>query len=161
MNMATTITVEVSYGQLAICASVLLQPFNDWTDKHVAQGFAWRPGSVSFRTMVEVGAHSVEIELAEHVGALHPDVVRAIEVPFEVPADGAIEIGSISHMVPLTMPVGTYLLRCEFLQRTSVLGERVRLVFATKDALHFAIARADDSLSSDGELLTTAQAAPG
>ncbi|ALV28013.1 competence protein ComJ [Pannonibacter phragmitetus] len=98
------IRFEVSYRQLSVFASSLSQPFNDWTDQHVAQGFAWRPGSVSFRTMSEVGTHIVDVEVVDRLNAVHPDTLRAIEVPFEVPPDGEIEIGSISETVPLTLP---------------------------------------------------------
>jgi hypothetical protein len=158
--MATTVGLEVSYGQLAVFAGSLQQPFNDWTDQHVSQGFAWRPGSVSFRSMVEAGRHSIEIDVANHLGAVHPDAVRVIEVPFGVPADGAVEIGSIAETVPLSLPAGTFLLRCEFLQPAGGACERVRLTFARKDAPRFAIVRADPELSVDGDLLTTAQPAP-
>ena len=159
--MTRTISFEVSYGQLAIFASALKQPFNDWTDQHVAQGFAWRPGSVSFRAMVESGPHSVEIVITDHLGTIHPDAVRAVEVPFEVPADGAIEVGSITETVRLSLPAGSFLLRCEFLEPAGPDGERLRLIFARKDAPRFALARADAALSSVGELLTAAEAAPG
>jgi hypothetical protein len=70
--MATTVGLQVSCGQLAVFASSLKQPFNDWSDQHVSQGFAWRPGSVSFRSVVEAGRHSIEIDEANHVGAVHP-----------------------------------------------------------------------------------------
>jgi Competence protein J (ComJ) len=153
--MLATISVNVSYGQLAIFVSTLTQPFNDWTDRHVAQGFAWRPGSVSFRTLVEAGQHLVEIMFTNHVGAIHPNAARVIDVPFDIPSDGAIEIGSISETVPLSLPTGSFLLRCEFLQT----GERVRLTFAEKDAPHFDVVLADSDLSINGELLTTAVAA--
>lgn len=156
--MTTTINFEVSYGQLAVFVTTLKQPFNDWTDRHVAQGFAWRHGSVSFRPLVECGPHLAEIEIVDHMRPLHPDTVRAIEVPFDIPADGAIEIGSITETIPLSLPAGSFLLRCEFLQSGDVSQGRVRLTF-TKDKQRFAIVRADDQLSSDGELLTTAQAA--
>lgn len=159
--MATTVDLEVSYGQLAVFASSLKQPFNDWTDQHVSQGFAWRPGSVSFRSMVEAGRHSIEIDVANHVGAVHADAVRVVEVPFEIPADGAVEVGSIAETVPLSLPAGSFLLRCEFLQPAGAAGERVRLTFAKKDAPRFAVVRADPELSASGELLTTAQPAPG
>jgi len=158
---STTVNVEVAYGQIAIFTRALQQPFNDWTDRHVAQGFAWRPGSVSFRTIVEAGRHSVEINVTEHVGPISVGAVRAIEVPFEVPADGAIEVGSISDSVPLSLPAGVFLLRCEFLRPSHSGAERVRLVFGMKDASHFAIVRADESLNADGELLMTAPAALG
>lgn len=159
--MATTIRFEVSYSQLSIFTSSLQQPFNDWVDRHVAQGFAWRPGSVSFRSMVEAGQHSVEVNIADHAGALHPEAVRAVEVPFDVPADGSIEVGSIAETVPMSLPAGSYLLRCEFLQPAGTDGERVRLTFSRKDAPRFAVVRADSELLIDGELLTTAQPAAG
>ena len=159
--MASTVKVDVSYSQLAVYASALQQPFNDWTDRHVAQGFAWRLGSVSFRTMVEDGSHLVEIDITDHVGAIHPDAVRVIDTPFEVPEDGKIEIGSIYDAVTLSLPAGSFLLRCEFLQTAGGDGERVHLTFARKDAPRFAVVRADESLSTNGELLTTAHAAPG
>lgn len=157
--MASTVTLDVSHSQLAVFASSLQYPFNDWTDKHVAQGFAWRPGSVSFLTLVESGRHSIELKISEHIGALHHDAVRAIEVPFEVPADGAIEVSSISSSAPLLLRPGRLLLRCEFLKHTDGTSERVRLVFATRDRDRFAIVRADKSLSTNSELLKTAEAA--
>jgi len=159
--MATTIGCDVLYGQLAVFASSLKQPFNDWTDRHVLQGFAWRPGSVSFRSMVESGQHSIEVDVANHVGAVHPDAARVLEVPFVVPADGAVDVGSIAETVPLLLPAGSCLLRCEFLQPAATAGERVRLTFARLDAPHFAIVRADPALSAGGDLLTTAQPALG
>jgi hypothetical protein len=159
--MATTVDLEVSYGQLAVFASSLKQPFNDWTDQHVAQGFAWRPGSVSFRTMVEGGRHSILIDVISHVGVVHPDAVRVVEVPLDIPPDGAVEVGSIAETVSLSLPPGSFLLRCEFLQPPSVAGERVRFTFAQKDAPRFAVVRADPELSVSSELLTNAQPAPG
>ena len=158
--MAITIRFEVSYSQLAVFVSTLKQPFNDWTDKHFAQGFAWRPGSVSFRTVSETGSHSVEITVVDQAGAVHPDAVRVVDVPFNVPTDGAIEIGSITETVPLTLPAGLYILRCEFLQSVGADVERVRLIFANTEVPRFAVVRADSELLIAGDLLTTAEAAP-
>lgn len=159
--MTTKIDVEVSYGHLAVFVSSLKRPFNDWTDQHVAQGFAWRPGSVSFRSMIEAGQHSVEIDVTNQMGTVHPDAMRVVEVPFEIPSDGAVEVGSIAETVPVSLPAGSFLLRCEFLQPASIAGERVRLTFAKEDAPRFAVVRADPELSIDGDLLVTAQPAPG
>jgi len=155
---AMIVTLDVSYSQIAIFAAKLQQPFNDWTDAHVAQGFAWRPGSVSFRTLNETGPHLIEIEVVDHVGSVSADTIRAIEVPFEVPSDGAIELASISDSVSLSLPTGTFLLRCEFFRNG--IG-KIRLTFASKDAPRFAIVRSDETLSTQGELLTIASAAPG
>lgn len=154
-------SLEVSYSQLAVFASSLAQPFNDWTDRHVAQGFAWRPGSVSFRTLLEGGRHLVEICVVDHLGPVDSEAVRVIDVPFEVPQDGGIEIGSISETIPLTLPVGSFELRCEFLRPETQEGERVRLTFARTDMSHFRLVRADRDLSPGEELLTTASPAFG
>jgi Competence protein J (ComJ) len=40
--------VFVGYSQLSVFDPSLSEPFNNWTPGHVAQGFAWRPGSASF-----------------------------------------------------------------------------------------------------------------
>jgi len=161
MTMATTITVEVSYSQLSVFASSLKQPFNDWTERHVSQGFAWRPGSVSFRSLVESGPHSIEIDAVDRMGSVHDDAVRVVEVPFEVPADGDVEIGSITETIPVSLPAGSFLLRCEFLQSASSGNEHVRLTFARSDTPQFAVVRADPELMPDEELLTEAEPAPG
>jgi hypothetical protein len=155
----TVVGLNVSYSQLAIFSSGLAQPFNDWTEKHFAQGFAWRPGSVSFRTIVEAGEHSVEIDVVERVDPIGTDVVRAIEVPFEVPPDGAVEIASISDAVALSLPARQFLLRCEFPRSNDGGAQRVRLYFSTKDTPRFAVVKADAALNAAGELLTTANAA--
>jgi hypothetical protein len=102
-----TFSVEVSFSQLAVFASSLLNPFNDWLDRQVEQGFAWRPGSVSFRSIAEGGLHTVELRAVDHMGRLDPQATRAIEVPFDVPDDGAIEVGSITATSPLSLPSGS------------------------------------------------------
>jgi hypothetical protein len=157
--MMTTIDFGISHGQLAVLASSLQDPYNDWTDQHFAQGLTWRPGSVSFRSMVEAGWHSVKIDVVNHAGPVHPDAVRVIEVPFEVPADGAIEVASIAEATPLSLPAGSFLLRCEFLKPSGTdENELVRLTFA-KDAPRFAVIRADPELLVGDVLLTTARPA--
>lgn len=161
IDMATTISFGVSYGQFAVFASSLTQPFNDWTDQHVAQGFAWRPGSVSFRTMSPAGSHVVDVEVVEYLNAVHPDALRAVEVPFEVPTDGEIEVGSIAETVPLTLPAGSFVLRCEFMQSRCEDSNRIRLIFAKLEVPRFAVVRADKELKVSGELLTGAEPAPG
>lgn len=159
--MATELEIEVSYSQLSVFASSLPDPFNDWSDPHVAQGFSWRPGSVSFRTLVEEGTHRVELLAVKQLPELHADAVRVIEVPFEVPEDGDVEIGSISQTVALNLPPGSFLLRCEFLQPAQGNFDRVRLTFAKEAEPRFAVVRADPALQVPDTLLTTAQPALG
>jgi Competence protein J (ComJ) len=51
----------ISHSQIAVFDPSLERPFNSWTDAHVAQGFSWRPGSVSFSTLCEWGRYDVEV----------------------------------------------------------------------------------------------------
>ncbi len=106
-------TLEISYAQLAIFDSSLAEPFNDWTDAHVRQGFAWRPGSVSFRTLESAGAITVEIFRSRTLDITASRAVRIIAVPFTVPLSGAIEVASISSGVSLELPPGDYVLTYE------------------------------------------------
>lgn len=159
--MSATMALDVSHAQLAVFVSSLKQPFNDWTDRHVDQGFAWRPGSVSFRTLVDAGAHAVEVNVADRMGPMRDDAIRVVEVPFDVPQDGALEIGSIAETLPVSLPAGTFVLRCEFLHPPSIDGERVVMTFAKGEAARFAVLRADAELNPGVELLTHADPAPG
>mgnify|MGYP003387854617 CR=1 FL=1 len=154
--MAITVNIDVSFGQLCVFQSTLKDPFSEWTDEHVAQGFAWRPGSASFRSVVDAGEHRVDISVVNHLEKIGDDVVRAIEVPFEVSEDGAVEIGSIADTVVLNLPPGSYLLRCEFLHPITDAFERTRLTFAKGEQPRFKVALADSMLSPGGEILTIA-----
>lgn len=105
--------LEVSYAQLAVFDVALAQPFNDWRDAHVRQGFSWRPGSVSFRTLGSAGAIAVQVFQSRtlDVGASHAQ--RIITVPFAVPASGEIEVASITSAASLNLPAGEYELTFE------------------------------------------------
>lgn len=156
---STTLNLYVSYSQIAIFWGSLQQPFSLWTQRHVDQGFAWRKGSVSFRTLVESGSHSVQLEVVDHAGQVGADVVRAIEVPFEVPFEGDVEVASISDSVSISLSPGYYSLRCEFFGYGNEEVQHVRMVFAKADLPHFAVLRADEELTISQELLTNAEAA--
>jgi hypothetical protein len=144
------------YGQLAVFWASLQQPFNDWSQKHVNQGFAWRQGSASFRTLEESGEHAVKVEVFDLPTAVSDNAVRVVEVPFEVPADGKIEVASIGDSFQLTLPVGLYSLRCEFFPKSHNKCLPVKLVFSRSDSPVFKIIRADAELVIEGPLLTEA-----
>lgn len=154
MKVSAQFEVEISYGQLAIFDSALEEPFNDWTDRHVAQGFAWRRGSVSFRT-VEEGTHIVHVGVVDKFKTLDESTVRAVDVPFTVPVTGDLEVGSIGGTTPLSLPPGTYMLRCEFIAGGSG-APHARLSFAKSDKPKFHVVRADDALSPERALLRSA-----
>jgi hypothetical protein len=154
--------LEVSHSQITVFPSKLDKPINAWTQRHSDQGFAWRPGSVSFGTVEGSGTHSVEVAIVDHAGDVSAEAIRVIEVPFEVPADDVIEVGSVPGEVHVTVPPGSYLLRCEFLPPTGEEYEgSIRLMFARKDTPRFAVVRADEEIIiGDDGLLTTAEPVP-
>ncbi|RVP95264.1 competence protein ComJ [Sinorhizobium meliloti] len=157
MTKAVKIDLDVDYSQVAVFWSGMQHPFNDWEERHVTQGFAWRAGSVSFRTLGN-GPHSIDVIVTEHAGSLTPGAIRAIEVPFEVSGNGRIEIASISESVELVLPSGKYLLRSEMLGKVNDV-EIIRLLFAKSEVPRFSILLSDGEISPDEPLLTSAQPA--
>lgn len=99
---------DISHGQLSVFRAGLDRPYNDWSEDHVKQGFAWRSESVSFSAL-EDGETLVSILLSDNVGN-EEGLVRSIEVPFEVPENGLLEIGSIFETKQIEIKTGLYAL---------------------------------------------------
>ena len=155
----TSFPVYVLYNQLCVFWSSLQQPFNDWLQTHVDQGFSWRQGSACFRTLEEDGKHLIELEVSAQPVEVSAGATRVIEVPFEVPTDGNIEIASISDSFRLSLAAGAYTLRCELFNKTENGDLPVRLIFMLSDSQVFKIVRADASLSPPAELVKDAMPA--
>lgn|SRR5262245_48780633 len=145
--MTRTFFVSVSYSQIAVFDSFLENPFNTWTEEDVARGFAWRLGSVSFRTLEEGGRHRIEVIVAESV-EISPHATRVVQVPFEVPTHGSTEIASIADGISISMPSGTYQLRFEYLVLAPPLEPAVRLVFAQSENPTFKVLRNEAEISA-------------
>ncbi|WP_020176714.1 competence protein ComJ [Methyloferula stellata] len=159
--MATTsFLLNVSHSQVAVFDSGLQQPFNGWTERHVNQGFAWRPGSVSFATIEEAGRHSVSLDVVSGNVGVSPEAIRVIQTPFEVPQTGAIEIASASDSVPFSLPSGTYALRFEYFCASALSDPGIRFLFMKMENPSFEILRADSGLSAKaGDLFLSASPA--
>jgi len=149
--------VYLSYSQLCIFLSSLSQPFNDWSDRNFSQGFSWRPGSVSFRALVENGEHQVNLFIDEPVPPISESCLRAFQVPFEN-MDENIEIASISDSIPLKISAGKYSLQVEFLRVVEEMIPEVNLRF-NKGKAGFSILRGDDQIVVEGDLDLMAQPA--
>jgi hypothetical protein len=71
----------ITYYQLVVYdEGTVPVPDNDWTKRHIAQGFSWRPGCVTFATLEVVGALKVEVLLADDL-EVSSEATRAIVVP--------------------------------------------------------------------------------
>src|SRR3989338_926202 len=100
-----------SHSQIAIFQTGLENPFNDWKDSHVEQGFAWRVGSVSFATLREGGTIDVEAA-AKKTWSIDSAADRIIRVPFVVSEPG-VEVASIISGQALDIAPGSYSLYFE------------------------------------------------
>lgn len=152
-----TFTLEVTHGQIAIFDARLATPFNDWTDAHVQQGFAWRPGSVSFATLDD---GQLTVTVAPPTAPLDDDTVeRAIRVPFTVPAHGDVEVATIVDAVRLQLEPGEYALTFRHGQ-SSPDDLWVTLTFEpVATAVKAEVLRADPTLRPPAVLLMSARPA--
>lgn len=108
---------------------------------------------------MEEGHHLVELEVSKQPIEVSSDAIRVIEVPFEVPPDGDIEIASISESVPLSLAAGSYILRCSFYEKAEDGTLPVRLTFIPSDSPKFEVVRADNGLCIPLELVKEANPA--
>jgi len=159
MTGSVEFPILISYSQVVVFDRSLERPFNLWTDKHVAQGFSWRPGSAAFGTIAEDGRHLVTVAVDMTEGEQPLGAIRIIDVPFEVPAGDVVEIGSISDSSLLEIPAGTYRLRFECYEPVSGEASRIRFLFVRDASPTFQIVRADSGLSPANELLLIASEA--
>lgn len=143
------VSLYLSYSQFCVFISSLPQPYNDWSDRNYSQGFSWRPGSASFRALVEEGDHEITIFIEEAVPEVSSDVIRAFRVPFDV-SDSNVELASISDSVPLELPTGMYSLQVEFFE---LVGEEVPRINVrlNRGRAEFLILKADAEIEQEGD----------
>ncbi len=101
----------VAYSTISVYNTEIESPYNQWTDRLIQQGFAWREGSVSFAT---IGSTSVTLEVftGDNLGIL-PTTQRAIQVPFIVRDAGRIGISDDTDDHFVDIPSGEYSLLFE------------------------------------------------
>ena len=129
------IEIEVSYNQVCVFDSSLERPYNDWTAVQTEQGFSWRRGSVSFRTDDTDTASTIVVEQRQEA----PDMDGAasvIRVPFDVPASGLVEVGSVLSGIEVPLPHGSYALYFSHPLNT---GEPFILTFVRSDGVASAV----------------------
>lgn len=98
--------IEISYSQIAVFDNGLEDPFNNWNDQHVSQGFSWRPGSVSFQTPATSGRMNVEVSRVDEL--IEPVGERVIKVPFSCVVSDEVCIASISDSRQLRLAPKKY-----------------------------------------------------
>ena len=151
--------IQILYGQVAVFSLALSGSFNDWSDVHYAQGFSWRPGSVSFRTLSYEGFLDARVVVSSAPFVASREAVRIIAVPFEVSEPGGIEVAGVAGGFRLPMAVGAYDLVFEH-GPSSPLEMWARFFFrAVKTSSPPRIIRADPDLQPPRTLCMSAQPA--
>ena len=84
---------DIFYSQLAVFQYGLKNPFNDWNDIHINQGFAWREGAVSYGTLSDDTECKITIRVTDKK-KVDAYVIKAIAVPSYIGNKG-IEVGSV------------------------------------------------------------------
>jgi Competence protein J (ComJ) len=156
LNMATFF-IDVSYMQIAVFFADLRNPFNKWTAQHIAQGFSWRPCSVSFRTFDD-GKTGVTV-LVNQRRSESSTAHRIIRVPFSVPHGATLEVGSISDSRQFEIPQGDYAVTFEH-GRADGGSMWCTLWFEPmKEPVLASVVRADPELAPGEDLLMEAEPA--
>jgi hypothetical protein len=86
----------LEYSFVAVSLPRLVHETNNWNRTHGAQGFSWRPGSVSFGTFDADGFRPFSVEVRD---SYHPpaSATRIIKDPFQVEKDGIILIDPLTQ----------------------------------------------------------------
>jgi hypothetical protein len=90
-SIISVLRLYFSYNQFLIYDESVELPGCDWTDKHVAQGFARRDSIISFGTLLEFGYADATLFSGEFQA--HRDYQRVIAVPFLVTSGRVIVCG--------------------------------------------------------------------
>lgn len=112
--------VRLTGREVTVCWAAIPSPFFVWNERQLGQGFAWRPGTVSFRTLDADGPHDIRICLVRGEPPLPPRAVRVIEVPFLLPVANGIEVGGRLDTRMLALRAGSYVLRVAFFNAPQV-----------------------------------------
>ncbi|MDQ0220185.1 competence protein ComJ [Peribacillus cavernae] len=154
--------LHISYSQITVFNKGLENPYSDWTDKHINQGFVWREGTVSFGTLSD-SLCKIEVILGGEITA-SAEAIRSIVVPFTT-ADTGITISSIlSKEYNFVIPAGSYELLFEAFpleppSENDFFKVQYSFTFAESKSPKARILKHDGDLLSPETLLMTGEAA--
>lgn len=148
--------LPILYNTLAVYQSGLTHPLNDWTPQHSCQGFSWRPGSVSFRTLdLDTISDPVIVEVSNGY-TLPPAARRVIRVPFEVGNTGVEVTSPVMDSWRLAVSRGIYALYFS-IESIDEEGWQYHLTLVpSHEPVAPEILRADDDLNPPQQLLMEA-----
>jgi hypothetical protein len=111
--MLAEFDLTVDYGQIFVLRPSLANSILQWTEEHVAQGFAWSPNAVSFGVPDHDGECLVQVKTVPRV-SIEPQALWAVRVPLDLPS-ASLTIGSVAVDHEVNVPAGKYSLVFEAL----------------------------------------------
>lgn len=103
------ISATITHSQITVFQSDVAE-FNEWDNDHVAQGFSWRPGNVSFGlpdtdndSLVQISDQPLQQNHTTN------DIERVIEVPFKIVS--GVVVGTTYDDYEFDIPAGLYQLK--------------------------------------------------
>lgn len=159
--LPTELTLSVDYGQILVHHEGHPNPGRLWTDAHVAQGFAWAEGAVSFGVPDHDGLCRLRVSLADAV-SMDPQALWAVQVPFDV--TGSLKVGTLFESERLDVPPGRHALLFVALPGAGNAGEAeeaylLQLVFVRDAAPTFRILKQGGDLTTHEVLRTDSEPA--
>ncbi len=154
--MLADFPVTVDSTQILVYTESRAAPGLLWTDDHVAQGFAWSDGIVSFGVPDHDGASRLEVDLARS-GALDPQALWAVQVPFHVTEP--LRIGTAFETHRVALPIGRYNLTYQAFPGTDDVAYVLRLSFSHSDSPEFRIVKRGGDIVTDSVLRRDAEPA--
>lgn len=144
--MIDSFPVLVDYTQILVHVASHPKPGLSWTDEHVAQGFAWSEGIVSFG----VPDHDGEclLNILETISEdLEANAIWAVKVPFQV--NETLKIGTVFDTRSVNIPQGSYNLIFEAILGRDGYAFIINLKFFAVDSPSFSILKQGGELSTN------------
>lgn len=155
--MALDFNLELSWSQVSLFDASLTDPFNDWTEGHLMQGFCWRPGSVSFKLPTRAGGLDVTVDFIDSL-RLMSEARWAIVVPFHT-WGGVIEVSTMSQSELIEIPSGRFALLYQTGIRDGHAWAHFGLLALNGTEIEPRVLRGDDVVLADAPILMEAEPA--
>lgn len=156
MNEIARFALFVEYTQILVHLAGHPKPGLLWNDDHVAQGFAWSEGLVSFGIPDHDGQVVVSVQLDDN-NTIKDEAIWAVQVPFDVTEP--LRIGTVFETTVMDIPLGTYDLILEALNGFDDYVYQINLRFVPSAAAGFGILKRGAEIQTDEVLTTTAELA--
>ena len=148
----TEYNLQILYSQFSVHTSESPE-FPHWTNEHVSQGVAWRPGHVSFGIPDHDGTCLLDVGMTDQPLIASSTTERLLAVPFDVGPQGGAAVATILETIDLNIQAGAYQLWFELLREPQLVanGQAYRIVvrFQKCPDANFIIIRQGREMSSE------------